>query len=180
MFHPSSLLLILILGFASTIACASPPPPGSSSLDPGAPSEVSHVFPNIESAIEAAFLDARQSEGPDGQARLRMGTIRHVGGGYVWSAPITSREPVWSSAPMRVRLALESRDVAVYVVHPRSGRPEVDRANETPNRSERALVDRSERPLFLLTPSRKVVRLEVGGEPDARTRAGRGAVGAAR
>ncbi|MEZ4331773.1 MAG: hypothetical protein R3F35_08455 [Myxococcota bacterium] len=138
------------------------------------------MFPTIESAIEAAFLDARESEGPDGQARLRLGTIRQVGGGYVWSAPIASREPVWSSAPMRVRLALGSQDVAVYVVHPRSGRPEVDRANEAPNRSERALVDRSERPLFLLTPSRRVVRVEVGDEPDGQSLVRRGAVGAAR
>lgn len=67
---------------------------------------------------------------------------------------------------MRVRLALAAEDVAVYAVHPRSGRPEVDRANETPSRSERALVESWERPLFVLTPSRRIVRLEV--ESDGR------------
>lgn len=154
------LLLALTVGFAGTIACASPAPPGSGPIDRGTPTAAPQVFPTLESAVEAAFMDARRSDGPDGGARLRLGTIRQVGGGYAWSAPVASREPVWSSAPMRVRLALGSEDVAVYVVHPRSGRAEVDRANESPSRSEQALVDAGGRPLFLLTPSRRIVRLE--------------------
>jgi len=131
--------------------------PGEATLGPGA------VFESIETAAVDALAHARHHEGPADRGRLRIGTIRRVPGGFSYGLPERSRATVWSLAPPVLRFGLGPEDVATYVVHPRSGRAVIDRENEEPNPSERRLVDRLDprgRPLYLLTPSQRVLRYE--------------------
>jgi len=119
------------------------------------------VFPTVEAAVEAAFSAAEQARGRADRERLRLGTIRRVAGGFVWSAPVRSHASVHATRPMRVRLQLGPDDVAVYGVHPRSGRSDLDRLNESVNRHEKQAVDELDphhRPLYVLTPSRRILR----------------------
>jgi hypothetical protein len=90
-----------------------------------------------------------------------VGTIYRVTAGFSDTEPKRSGATLWASRSPVLRYSLRPIDVASYVVHPRSGIKIVDRANESPNRSQRRIVaelDPLKRPLFLLTPSRKVVR----------------------
>jgi len=126
------------------------------------------VFPTVESAVHDALASAAGDGGPSARKQLRLGTIRRVDGGFSWSAPVRSREVVTSTRPMRVRLRLGPDDVAIYGLHPRSGQSDLDRLNESVSGSERRLVDEQDplhRPLYVLTPSRRIVRYPDGPEP---------------
>ncbi len=119
------------------------------------------VFATIEEAVQGAFDAAEVRSGPADRDRLQIGTIRRIAGGFVWTEPVRSRGTVSGSAPMRARLRLGPEDVAVYSVHPRSGQADVDRLNESVGAGERRLVDEQDplhRPLFVCTPSRRILR----------------------
>ena len=56
-------------------------------------------------------------------------------------------------------------DVATYIIHPRTDRREIDRRNERATERERRLVDERDplhRPLYILTPSKKVLHYADG------------------
>jgi hypothetical protein len=119
------------------------------------------VHATLEDAAVDALVHAHRSAGPNDRGRVLAGTIQRVQGGYRYRAPDRSLDTVWSRRAPRLRLALRAGDVASYVVHPRSGRMRLDRENEAPSDLERAVVDERDpkrRPLFLLTPSLRVVR----------------------
>lgn len=122
---------------------------------------VESVFPTVETAVGAAFEAAEEQAGPGDRERLRIGTIRRVEGGFAWTEPVRSRGTVGANAPLQARLRLGPDDVAVYSLHPRSGEVELDRLNEAVAAGERRLVDEHDplhRPLFVRTPSRRIVR----------------------
>jgi hypothetical protein len=126
------------------------------------------VFATIEEAALDALAWSRANGRLTDRRRLRIGTIQRRPGGYAYSAPLRSRTTVDSSAPLNVRFRLESEDVATFVLHPRSGRRSVDRRNESATPDERRLVDELDprhRPIFVLTPSRKVIRYRNGELP---------------
>ncbi len=167
-----TLLLTLMMGLASSIGCATPFASGASQSSPPAlgverpllpavSSAGARVFPTVEAAVHDALETARHRARPADRERFRYGAIRRVPGGFVWSAPVRSRDSIGAISPNRVRLQLGPDDVAIYGVHPRSGRSELDQLNETVSRQERRVVDGQEalqRPLYVLTPSRRIVR----------------------
>ena len=145
-------------GQAPASPAVSAPHPAIRSTDPLAGET---VFPTIEAAVRDAFEVAEDQAGPGDRERLRIGTIRRVAGGFVWTDPVRSRGTVGASTPLQARLRLGPDDVAVYSLHPRSGDPELDRLNEAVVAGERRLVDVQDplhRPLFVRTPSRRIVR----------------------
>lgn len=160
MFKLRNLLLTLTLtGLVGPLAGASPLPTESTRMPLAqAPAGAgSTVQPSIDAAVEAAFAAARQAEGPRVRGRLRIGTIRRVQGGFAWVEPEVSPSGVGAMRSVRVRLRLRPEDVAIYGIHPRSGRAGFDRANESVTRRKRQ-QDPLHRPLYVLTPSRRVVR----------------------
>lgn len=170
MFNVPILVLGLTLtGLVASLACASPPPAGRrpstlSAIPAGMPpaaAESEFVHPSIDAAVEAAFAAAERAAGPAERDRLRIGTIRRVEGGFRWISPAVSASPIGAMTPMQVRLRLGAEDVAIYGLHPRSGLADLDRVNESVTRHERRLVDEVDplhRPLYVQTPSRRVLR----------------------
>lgn len=161
---PTLLLGLTLTGLVASLACASPLPAGrpaaSRAMAPTSAPDVV-VYPSIDAAVEAAFAAAEQAAGPAERDRMRMGTIRRVAGGFGWVAPAVSASPIGAMSPMQVRLRLGPEDVAIYGLHPRSGLADLDRANESVSRHERRLVDERDplhRPLYVRTPSRRIVR----------------------
>lgn len=162
----TGILLALSLGCASPGPAQHSPIANWSSLV--AP-DAAAVFDDREAAVMGAFRAAAASHTPKSNGRLRVGTIRQVEGGFSFSPPKDSSLTVWAGRPPIVRLRLTSRDVATYVVQPGSGDPRVDRASEKPSRGLRRIVDELDaagRPIYLLTPSKRVVRYE-GGSAEA-------------
>ena len=128
------------------------------------------IFPTLEEAALEALMHAHRNAGTGDRGKLRVGRVQRVAGGYVYTAPERSRATVWSHQLQRIRYTLGSSDVATYVVHPRSGNRDLDRRNERPNASERRIVDQLDpegRPLYLLTPTLRVVRYD--GDPELRS-----------
>ena len=156
------LLLLALTALVGSIGCATQLASESRLASPPAVSApADRVFPTIEAAVTDALETARHRAGPADRERFRFGTIRRVSGGFAWSAPIRSRDAIGAIRPNRVRLQLGRDDVAIYGIHPRSGRAELDQLNETVNRQERGVVDGQDslhRPLYVLTPSRRIVR----------------------
>jgi hypothetical protein len=172
-----TIALALVLALSPAIgAFADDPSPcgadGSAHAPPG------HVFDSVERAAIHALAHARVEATPHERGRYLSGTIQRVAGGYTYGDARASSASVWDRVLPILRLRLTPSDVASYVVHPASGRWDLDRRNERPNRDERRLVDEvdaASRPLFVLTPSRRIkryadrqlvelTRLEAGGE----------------
>ena len=129
--------------------------------DPSVGSE--QVFATVEAAVGDAFEAAQRDSGPANRDRLRIGTIRQVEGGFVWSAPARSGTTVGAMGPMKVRVRFGPDDVAFYSVHPRSGLSEVDRHNEAVSSDVQRIVDEKDplhRPIYVLTPSRRIVHYQ--------------------
>jgi hypothetical protein len=126
------------------------------------------LFPTVEAAALAALERARTETVLADRGRLRVGTIQHVANGYRYTPALRSRETVRSIAPMKVRFRLGPEDVATYVVHPRSRRPRIDRMKEALTAREKRLVDEMDprhRPLYVLTPSLKIIRYSYSRTP---------------
>ncbi|MFO0687927.1 MAG: hypothetical protein U0900_04425 [Myxococcota bacterium] len=168
---PILILGLALTGLVASLACASPSPTGELRPELAAPARSAEptVHPSIEAAVDAAFAAADRTAGPAERDRLQMGTIRRVEGGFIWLAPALSSTSIGAMSPMRVRLRLAPEDVAIYGLHPRSGLADLDRANEGVTRPERRLVDEQDplhRPLYVRTPSRRVVRYPAA-QPEA-------------
>lgn len=171
-------LLFLISSFIGAVGCAARAPASSpvSALSPVASLSTARaavppagdraesgglVFATIEDAVRDAFEAAEARSGLSDRDRLQVGTIRRIAGGFVWTEPVRSPGSIRASAPPRARLRLGPDDVAVYSVHPRSGHADLDRLNEAVGAGERRLVDEQDplhRPLFVRTPSRRILR----------------------
>lgn len=152
-----ALLLAGLLLLAAGPATAFDPEawPGDATLGPGA------VFDSIETAVVDALAHAHHRPGPKRHGRLRLGTIHRVEGGYSYTEPIESAQTIWSRSLPVIRFGLRDVDVATYVIHPKSGNNRVDRLGEQPNDSERRVVDELDprgRPIYLLTPKRRIIR----------------------
>ncbi len=125
------------------------------------------IFPTLEQAALHALVHTYRNAGRSDRGRLRVGKVRRVAEGYIYTAPERSKATVWSVRRQLVRYRLGASDVATYVVHPRSGNWKLDRRNERPNASERRIVDQLDpegRPLYLLTPTLRIVRYD--GDPE--------------
>lgn len=131
------------------------------------PVQISHVpVDAVFETPEAAAIDAlahalELAKRSADRGRFYIGTIYRTAGGYGYRAPRASRRDVWAGRAPTLRFALHPDDVATYVLHPRSGSNDLDRANERPNASQRRLVDELDpmaRPLYVLTPSLRVLR----------------------
>ncbi len=156
---PIALLLALALAAAAPVASADEPTPcASGAVTHPAPG---HVFDSIETAAIHALAHAHREASPEERGHYRSGVIRRVEGGFTFSSPHSSTASVWDRSMPTLRMRLAPGDVASYVVHPATGRRELDRANERLARGARALVDEVDaqrRPLFVLTPSRRIKR----------------------
>jgi hypothetical protein len=135
-----TLLLATAIGFALTASSMAETPRG-----PGA------VFASVEAAASDALHFAAVHKGDS--HREWGGTISRVAGGFSYEAPTPGDAD-------GVRLALGGEHVAWYYTHgPRDA--ETDRLNENVSRRDRQMVDRVDpqhRPLFVLTPSGRLIR----------------------
>ncbi len=83
---------------------------------------------------------------------MRGGTIYRTGHGYSYGDLHVAR-PLH---PNRISHVLHSQDVARFLIYPRVGRKEADRASERPSLVDRRSVnvtDPLHRPLYILHPS---------------------------
>jgi hypothetical protein len=153
---PSALLLALALALP-----ASADDPASCAAGEGGQSAPGHVFDSIEAAAIHALAHAHREASPEERGHYRFGVIRPVTGGFTFSPPRSSAASIWARSVPTLRLRLAPGDVASYVLHPATGHRELDRANERLARGARELVDEIDarrRPLFVLTPSRRIKR----------------------
>lgn len=111
----------------------------------------------IFATIDAAALDALHfAYGRGGRGRSHFewgGTIRQIRGGYTYDGLVRG-------SGHEVRLRLGAEDVAWFHTHMRTASSLVDRLNERPSPGDRHMVDRVDprhRPLYILTPSARVV-----------------------
>jgi hypothetical protein len=135
-----TLLLATAIGFGLSASALAEAPSG-----PGA------VFASVEAAATDALRFAAALKG--NSHREWGGAIARVAGGFGYEAPTPGDAD-------GVRIALGGEHVAWYYTHgPRDG--ESDRLNESVSRGDRRMVDHVDplhRPLFVLTPSGRVVR----------------------
>ncbi|MFK7898469.1 MAG: hypothetical protein AB8G23_21735 [Myxococcota bacterium] len=155
------LAVFLMLGFL-----ASPASAWSGRVDPPvSPQGPGAVFFTLEAAALDALRFASGDKNVRARGRFQGGTIFQVDGGFSYRVPSLSRGTVWSLAAPVVRFEYGGAGVASYVVHPRSGRASLDRANEGLQSATRRRIERSDsqgRPLFLLTPKGRVIRYSPG------------------
>jgi hypothetical protein len=171
--HQRFVLLFSFFILVGSLGCAGRAPASPAIPAPRAairstvPQAGEPVFATIEAAVRDAFEVAEDQAGPGDRERLRIGTIRRVEGGFAWTEPVRSRGTVGASTPLQARLRLGPDDVAVYSLHPRSGDRDLDRLNEAVGAGERRLVDVQDplhRPLFVRTPSRRILRYPAAPE----------------
>lgn len=162
----SWLLLGLTIGGllpALLVGCAADPRIASASeieASAGADS-ASPVYATIEEAAIAGLVAAREQATPASRESIRIGSVRRVAAGYVWTTPVAANASLRANRRGSLRIRLTPADVATFVVHPPSGTNAVDRLNATLNASERALLKDGGgrgRPVYLLTPRLAVVR----------------------
>jgi hypothetical protein len=161
------LLAFVVAVVAGCTGVRAPSPPeldaGHARVGPALTEATQPVLPSLEEAAAAAFARARHQSGIADRGRIRVGTIQRVEGGFTYTPPRRSGETVWSARPPKVRYQLRPSDVATYVIHPRSGDRAVDRSHEAPTAEEKRIVDELDpagRPLFVLTPTLKIIRYE--------------------
>jgi hypothetical protein len=135
-----TVLLATAIGFGLTASSVAETPSG-----PGT------VFESVEAAAADALSFAAAHKG--GSQREWGGAISRVAGGFSYEAPTPGDAD-------GVQLALGGEHVAWYYTHgPRDA--ESDRLNENVSRRDRQMVDRVDpqhRPLFVLTPSGRLIR----------------------
>ncbi|MAG32171.1 MAG: hypothetical protein CL908_14910 [Deltaproteobacteria bacterium] len=162
-----SLLALLVL---SAIGCAGLQPTERSLLLSGMPYPVpapGAVLGSVEEAAIAALVHARTTATRVERESMLVGSIVRVENGLTWSEPQRSGSFFRSAGRPVVRYVLSGTAVATYVVHPRTGHFEVDRLNERITPSEKRFVkaDPRHRPVFLLTPSGRVLSYAHDAEP---------------
>ncbi|HEY5658058.1 MAG TPA: hypothetical protein VIY27_09735 [Myxococcota bacterium] len=112
---------------------------------------------SVFASIETAAVDALTYAYLQGQATREAGLVRggaifRTDDGYSYAA-IHVATPL---RPHKIAYGLGPQDVARFVLYPRIGKHDVDRANEQPSRADRRSVhvtDPLHRPLFILHPS---------------------------
>jgi len=162
----ASTLCLAVLGTAlwlmtGAVSLAVADATGDCTAHKGSHAEPGAVFETIEDAALDALAHAHHTTTTRDVGRLRVGTIQRVAGGFSYTPAQRSGGTVWASRGPVLRYALGPKDVASYVIHPKSGVARIDRANERPNESQRRMVDEHDsrgRPLYVLTPSLRVVR----------------------
>jgi hypothetical protein len=120
------------------------------------------VFYSVEAAAMDALAFVHSQRYPAGRPHLIGGTIARVDGGFSYAAPVASKVHSALSTPF-LQLRLGPDDVASFMVYSRRDDRRIDRENETPSKSAMQIVDELDprhRPLFLLTPSLRVVQYE--------------------
>lgn len=135
-----TLLLAGSLGFAAAAAHAAPP------AGPGT------VFDSVEAAATDALRFAVKRQA--GAKRELGGAITRVAGGFTYAPPIAGTKH-------GVRVRLGKHDVAWYYTHGRRDRGAIDALNENVSLRDREMVDRHDpkrRPLFISTPSGRILR----------------------
>jgi hypothetical protein len=159
---------ILISILVSALGCAGVQSGERGLLVSGAPYELPEPgtrFERVEEAAVAALTHVRRTSSRSETEQLHVGSIVRIEGGYTWQEADQSGNhlnPTWRPT---ARVQLSSDHVATYVVHPRIGDRRTDRANEKITRGERELVDEVDplhRPMFLLTPSGRIVSYNHG------------------
>lgn len=147
-----TVLLVLMALLALLVGCATPPASRPAPARPHA---------TLDEAATAGLVAARASTPRHRRASIQIGTLRRVEGGFVAMPPQIAEGSVLDAAPSVLRLALTPADVALYVVHPRSGAGDVDERSGALSASERRMLGSREgtlRPVYLLTPRLEVVR----------------------
>jgi hypothetical protein len=122
-------------------------------------------FSTVEAAAVAALAYVRETSTRSESERLRVGSIVETENGYTWTEGDHSGSHTRANWRPKARIALTDAHAAAYVVHPRTGDRQTDRANERVTRSERRLVDEVDpqhRPMFLLTPTGRIVAYNHG------------------
>jgi len=111
------------------------------------------IFESVEAAavdaLTYAHMEARAARETD---RVRGGAIFRAGQGYSYD----EIHVAGALRPHRVSHTLGPRDVARFLVYPRVGEHEVNRANERPSSVDRrsvSAIDPLHRPLYILHPS---------------------------
>jgi hypothetical protein len=125
------------------------------------------VFASIdEAAIDALVYAYLQAVATRGTERMRGGTIHQTNAGYRYDGFHTAG-PL---DPGRISFSLKARDVARFLIYPRVGNHEANRANETISRADRRIVDVVDplhRPVYVLHPS-LVIRAYRGNRQPSR------------
>ena len=120
------------------------------------------VFFSIEDAAMDAMAYAHARRSPARDAKIIVGTIQRVDGGFTYTAPATSVRHSRKWSPV-VRYRLGANDVATYLIYARSDDRRTDRENERLSAEARRIVkeiDPEHRPLYQLTPSLNVLRYD--------------------
>lgn len=128
-------------------------------LQPGTP------FPSVEEAAVAALGYIRSTATRNEAERLYVGPIIRIDGGYTWTQAEHSGNHLRATWRPTARVSLSPDHVATYIIHPRTGDSRTDRANDGISQGERRLVDEVDplhRPLFLLTPTGRIVEYSHG------------------
>ena len=173
--HDQLICSLTMIILAGSIGClGSPQSQQIHTMPPvaaGPPIALGFVFATMEAAAIDALANAHFDESFADRNRLRMATIHRVSGGFSWSEAQVSRSGFDSrTRNPKIRHRMSRNDVATWIVHPHTGDSRLDRINERLNKSERQIVDRLDphhRPIFLLTPSLKIVKYEHEKAPDS-------------
>jgi len=125
------------------------------------------VFASIdEAAIDALIYAYLQAVATRDTERMRGGTVRQTNAGFRYDG-------VHTAGPLdrgRISLNLKARDVARFLIYPRVGSHEANRANEYISRADRRnvdVVDPLHRPVYVLHPS-LVIRAYQGNRQQSR------------
>ena len=122
------------------------------------------VFPSIEAAaVDALTYAYLQGLATRSSERMRGGAIHRTADGYSYGE-LYAAGP---TDPNQIGHALQSQDVARFLIYPRVGRNWINHVNERPSQVDRRSVrvtDPLHRPLYILHPS--LVIREYRGEDD--------------
>ena len=164
-----SVLQLCFLGLVLSAAGCAGTAPGERSLllsgVPITPSGPDVTHDSVEGAAISALTIATTRMTQRQSRRIQVGSIVEVDGGYRWVETQDTRRASASSWRPSARAVVLPNQVASYVIHPRTGDRRIDRIHEDFTPSERAWVDQRDpkhRPLFLLTPSGRLVSYEYG------------------
>jgi hypothetical protein len=160
---PVSILSILglILVTAAGCAHAGPEQAGTAPSEEGAAVDPpGTLYSTVDGAAVAALIHVVATTRRDDLDRLQVGSILAVDGGFTWQGSASSTASRRDDWRPKASLSFTQDHVATFVIHPRTGHRSLDRANEKLTRGERRIVDELDplhRPIYLLTPSGRIV-----------------------
>jgi len=154
----------MALGLPGCAGLGAPTPSPFASIEVAAKTtspELRHA--TIDGAAMQALSAAWDGTNTQNHERLRVGLVARVDGAYRWTEPRTSEA---DSHPV-IRLRMGSEHVATYIVHPHTHTSRSVEANEQVTEHEKKMVDDVDplhRPIFVLTPSGRLLRYSHGEE----------------